>query len=928
MNLEYNLLLGEYPNVTSTEATTTPSSIELPIEPIQLIGLDPLNALTSESAKSFFDKFKQAFDNDPLFESADISTFSDFKTSFIQKLDIALEDALLSYDKTISWSILSTLGISCLNLFIQLNYTGPSVNFDSADLLPDSWSQLFSLSNPNNLKKKSVFSGTSTSDQQLDSQISKVIIGNFELTNRDLFDRWILESLQVSGEPAYVLTSNPLLLYLSLYFLVRAVRDKNSGPQTSNLEDWLNLASSEPLLSQRNSTFPTASWWGLRALKITQDILDNPSDKLFEYVESGFLALKSSFVDNIYQNNLNENLPKSTLNKIIVSFYLEMALMYQHYHKNSKAQEYLKMSQDASGLLWHITGAMGKRTKFQERNVAQLLLVAKSSEDSEDINLSEMNIESSINKAPAALDLNDDTLLEKIEYVKNDSQNLPESLACLNIDPLNQQNLKTIDQCILLGFCLEVKNENPNHGLTTEQMIPFVLRILENPNNWSIQTAALLQRSRLETEKTRTIQRSVLQLEALVDQTENSLQDEAGPYERLSYFHLLALPNKWDMKKELAHRYMSIGAIKSGLDIFESLYMWDETVACYQILEKTNIAEDIVNRQLQANPQDPKLWCILGDLKQSPEHWEKAWEISGQRFTRAMRSLGGYYFQHKQMDKCIEAYKKALALNTLYDGSWYNMGCAALHVEDWDLSIKAFRNVVNIDTENAEAWNNLASYKYDSWQIWSNFLLTSVAIGQFASAIQSIQRIVELRADKEKSACIDTDILGIIVQSVTREQPGVSLTSEQRSSQRKSRLKVLVEALLVNVISTKITDSPKIWRISADFWFWKKDYKTCLECYEKAYRCVSMKPEVCYALPPFKDAVYRLTELVDMYKNLGPMPVISSDESTKTNEITLPTYKIKSKMAIQGLMSKTRSHFESTPEFASLEALLEDIKSL
>ena len=36
----------------------------------------------------------------------------------------------------------------------------------------------------------------------------------------------------------------------------------------------------------------------------------------------------------------------------------------------------------------------------------------------------------------------------------------------------------------------------------------------------------------------------------------------------------------------------------------------------------------------------PRLWCSLGDATGNPEHYEKAWELSGERYARAMRSLG------------------------------------------------------------------------------------------------------------------------------------------------------------------------------------------------------------------------------------------------------------------------------------------------
>jgi hypothetical protein len=83
-------------------------------------------------------------------------------------------------------------------------------------------------------------------------------------------------------------------------------------------------------------------------------------------------------------------------------------------------------------------------------------------------------------------------------------------------------------------------------GLTTEEMFPFVTRVLENANNWMVHTTALLLRSRLESNKSRTVERSALQLQALVDQFD--LKDEGSVEERLEWFYSLLVPAKWEME--------------------------------------------------------------------------------------------------------------------------------------------------------------------------------------------------------------------------------------------------------------------------------------------------------------------------------------------------------------------------------------------
>ena len=60
-----------------------------------------------------------------------------------------------------------------------------------------------------------------------------------------------------------------------------------------------------------------------------------------------------------------------------------------------------------------------------------------------------------------------------------------------------------------------------------------------------IYTMALLLRSRLESNRSRTVERSVLQLQALVDQFP---LEESPVSERLLYFFCIDIPAKWEME--------------------------------------------------------------------------------------------------------------------------------------------------------------------------------------------------------------------------------------------------------------------------------------------------------------------------------------------------------------------------------------------
>ena len=73
-------------------------------------------------------------------------------------------------------------------------------------------------------------------------------------------------------------------------------------------------------------------------------------------------------------------------------------------------------------------------------------------------------------------------------------------------------------------------------------------------------------------------------------------------------------------------------------------------------------AVKVIRDQLAVR-EKPSLWCMLGDLKHDKQHYERAWEVSGQRSARAMRSLGLHYLETKDWAKSIECLKLSLDKN-------------------------------------------------------------------------------------------------------------------------------------------------------------------------------------------------------------------------------------------------------------------------
>jgi tetratricopeptide (TPR) repeat protein len=676
----------------------------------------------------------------------------------------------------------------------------------------------------------------------------------------------------------------------------------------------------------RLNALVSSRWWAARCLFIQQQLLDNGTATLHDAILEHMRSLESALPILTDKQDAEQ---RDLVIDVQSRYWLEQGLVLQWYREDNRAVEYFKKAQAVTGLRWELTGALGKRTRFQVSDKSQLVVLAESANLSSDANDAENNKKN----MPNTLLLNDDTILEDIKFAPTNPKEG-------ELDPNTQRNLRVIDQCILLAFCLNVKNTNPDHGLTTEEMQAYVRRVLQHPNNWMVHTMGLLLRSRLEANKSRTVERSVFQLQALVDQIP---LDESTATERLAYIYDILLPSKWAMEKELAERFISLGVVRSAMEIFERLEMWEDVISCHIMLEENRKALAVVERELEKSPNSPKLICILGDLTSDPKQYERAWEVSGKRYARAMRSLGGYHFKREAWRESLDCYLRALAINPLFENTWFIAGCAALHLEDWEEAENAFRRVVALNEENGEAWNNQATvllklqrktealralkqavrYKFDSWRIWTNYMYTAMDLGEYQQAMHAMQRVVELRADKDPNDCVDVEILEMLVTTVTR-----TAAEDDEAKQYVERLATRLEQLLKDCITARITNNARIWKSCARFYFWRCDYALCLDAHIKAYRAMLHSGSHETDSAAFETLVDAAIELVDMYRNLGPrtITVTPEDGGAPVKRQVAEDWRFQARSLLRSLIGRTREAYADTPAHDRLIEALNELK--
>lgn len=143
--------------------------------------------------------------------------------------------------------------------------------------------------------------------------------------------------------------------------------------------------------------YKSCIWWLFRATLLHQHTLDENSGVLFEKTENLIMEINSL------------NILEDSLCKLL--FNLEVAGFYLHYRRTQNSEKHLECAQRLAGLKLNLEGAMGKRTKYQQEEKAQLYLKIEMEKDT----FPSVDCEN----IPSSLNLNDELRLERIEFLEH-----------------------------------------------------------------------------------------------------------------------------------------------------------------------------------------------------------------------------------------------------------------------------------------------------------------------------------------------------------------------------------------------------------------------------------------------------------------------------------------------------------------------------
>ncbi|KAF8748524.1 TPR-like protein [Rhizoctonia solani] len=538
---------------------------------------------------------------------------------------------------------------------------------------------------------------------------------------------------------------------------------------------------------------------------------------------------------------------------------------------------------------------------------------------------------------PDTMQLNDDTLLEQTDPPSVHSTNAF-SLACALMSAIPRLRTWT-------------------HGRTNDA-IYFAGHI--SPSKLVCAYNGSLAPRSPRIDRTRTVERSTLQLQALIDQMPTA---DSTLAERLLFAHSIPLPSKWAMEKELADRFLSIGVVKSALEIYERLRYCPRLVAGRKAEADVVLARGRPPRHRLAEyvwtPREKQSYgaCSEISILRRPSNTTTVRGKCPARHLLALHELLGVLFRPGEYSQAIPFLKRATALQPLLSRPWFLMGCAYVREEAWVEARDAFARCVGIDQEDGESWNNIASvylrmdekglaggddltllegdltpksrtdnkftnkllafralkqglrYSYENWRMWQNYIIVSVDVGELSEACRALGRLVELRVEKDGLASVDIEVLERLVDAVTRappdEEPIDAQSERVRNPDEGHGLFPRVYDLFTRVVLSRISNSARIYRAWARLLTWRARSRNAND------------------VERFKEGVVEVTELVDVLRNLGPRARDGEIEEGKNREL----WKFQAKSLVRTFMGRTKASFEDEPEWAKLKELLDELKN-
>lgn len=435
---------------------------------------------------------------------------------------------------------------------------------------------------------------------------------------------------------------------------------------------------------------------------------------------------------------------------------------------------------EMSGISIEHTGVLGRRTRYQQSDVPQLVIKVKKIDKTQQVQqqqpIDDGPNDEDLGGLPLDVKLDDDTLLPEISFVK-DGEEKEES-------KLEMRELSFEAQLLMitrLDYIL--KTEVMEESLKDEWTQAYLRSIIKSATIWAVKYKALALRSVVEKKHMRKMDRALLQLEELIKIAENQGTSHS---KRMRSFYAVLPQSRWQTQRSLGDISFELALFKNALEIYTQIEYWEGMIKCYTMLGQTVKSEAIIRQELEKE-QTPYLYCLLGDATENIEFYEKSWTLSNGRFARAKKSIGTHYYTKKQYAEAIENYELALKANPSNISILSLLAYSCLTLERYERAAECYRSLTYLDDTNFLAWNNLSKAyiklnqkerawrtlqeaikcNYDEWKVWENFMVVSMQIGALDDVITAWHRLLDI-----KSAHKDDQILSALTHSLLNRSYG------------------------------------------------------------------------------------------------------------------------------------------------------------
>ena len=217
------------------------------------------------------------------------------------------------------------------------------------------------------------------------------------------------------------------------------------------------------------------------------------------------------------------------------------------YYQYEVALSCLQLAEKVYGKGFSLSGALGKKTKFQQFNIAQLYVKIDEMSNGKP----EASIYDTLNEGEDRLS---DILLE-------DDQLL--SVTTFEDEQIAQQKVSPMGNAIVISkLCVLMKTGPAKERINEEEQLAFLNFIHSNASSAALCSTfeALRARSKLEVYKFSKVQRGMQQLQALLD----FYNGQEGRMLRL--FYASDICTRWQLRRQLCDSYVKLGLVQSALD--------------------------------------------------------------------------------------------------------------------------------------------------------------------------------------------------------------------------------------------------------------------------------------------------------------------------------------------------------------------------